>query len=244
MNHAASATPEPLTQDTAPAFVITQLRFGYGSKATPVLDIPHWQVQRGDLVFLKGASGSGKSTLLNLLAGILHAAPNAVQLLGQDLARMSSRQRDRFRARHVGLVFQQFNLIPYLNVLDNILLAHHFAHPNATGVQERARQLFDALKLDGTLLQQRADHISVGQQQRVAIARALINGPEILLADEPTSALDSELRDRFIALLLSLCRQQGSTLVFVSHDSQLSHHFPRVVALDSLNRARQIHHVF
>jgi putative ABC transport system ATP-binding protein len=235
---------EPSTPDSAAAITLTQLRFSYGKKVAPVLDIPHWQLPRGAQVFLKGASGSGKSSLLNLLAGILHAAPGAIQLLGQDPARMSSRQRDRFRARHVGLVFQQFNLIPYLSVLDNIRLAHHFAHAGKAGVQERTQQLFDALKLDNRLLQQRADRISVGQQQRVAIARALINGPEILLADEPTSALDSELRDRFIELLLQLCRQQGSTLVFVSHDSQLSHHFPQVVALDSLNQARQVHHVF
>lgn len=195
-------------------------------------------------MFLKGASGSGKSTLLNLLAGVLAAPIDTVRLLNQDLAALSSRQRDRFRARHVGMVFQQFNLIPYLSVIDNIQMASHFAGLSRSATEERAQRLFDSLKLSNTLLRQRADQLSVGQQQRVAIARALINDPEILLADEPTSALDSELRDRFIHLLLELCQRQNSTLIFVSHDMQLAQHFSRVVTLDSINRAQHTHHVF
>lgn len=231
------------TTPHTPAIRITQLRFAYG-KSDTVLDIPHWQVERGQPIFLKGASGSGKSTLLHLLAGILVAPPGQVHLLEQDLAGLSSHQRDRFRARHIGMVFQQFNLIPYLSVQDNIHLARHLAGLPATNLAQQTAPLFDALKLNDALLRQRADRLSVGQQQRVAIARALINNPEILLADEPTSALDSDLRDRFIELLLALCRQQGSTLVFVSHDSHLAHHFSQVVALDSLNQARHPHHVF
>ncbi|MDY6921938.1 MAG: ABC transporter ATP-binding protein [Pseudomonadota bacterium] len=197
----------------------------------------------GAQVFLKGESGAGKSTLLNLLAGILPAAAGQVQLLNQDLAALSSRQRDRFRARHVGMVFQQFNLIPYLNVVDNIRLASHFAGQSAEATETRAQQLFHSLKLDRSLLPQRADHLSVGQQQRVAIARALINDPEILLVDEPTSALDSELRDRFIQLLLEICEQRGSTLVFVSHDMHLAAHFSRIIPLSSINRIKHSHHV-
>ena|SRR3990167_748574 len=231
-------------EKSASAIAVMGLQFGYPRTGESVLDILNWQVERGTQVFLKGASGSGKSTLLNLLAGILAAPPGSVRLLNQDLAALSSRQRDRFRARHVGMVFQQFNLIPYLSVIDNIQLASHFAGLARSATLERAQQLFDALKLHTALLQQRADQLSVGQQQRVAIARALINGPEILLADEPTSALDSELRDRFIQLLLELCQQQKSTLIFVSHDMQLAHQFSRVVTLDSINRAQHPHHVF
>jgi len=231
---------EPNTQ----AIAINGLQFAYPRTTTSVLDMPHWRVERGDLVFLKGASGAGKSTLLNLLAGILTALPGTLQLLGQDLAALSSRQRDTFRARHIGMVFQQFNLIPYLSVFDNIQLASHFAGLARDATVIRAQRLFEALDLNGALLQQHAGQLSVGQQQRVAIARALINNPEILLVDEPTSALDADLRDRFIQLLLDICRQQQSTLIFVSHDMQLAHHFSQVVPLDSINRAQHLHHVF
>jgi putative ABC transport system ATP-binding protein len=245
-NHApenANVTENVKSAETS-AIALSALQFAYSPGGDVVLDIPHWQVERGAQVFLKGASGSGKSTLLNLLAGILAAPPGSLHLLGQDLAALSSRQRDRFRARHIGMVFQQFNLIPYLSVLDNIRLASHFAGLGRTDTLASAAQLFDALKLNTALLQQRAEQLSVGQQQRVAIARALINGPEILLADEPTSALDADLRDRFIELLLALCEQQQSTLIFVSHDLQLSQRFSRMVPLDSINRAQHPHHVF
>ena len=229
---------------TVPAIAVTGLQFAYPRTGVTVLDIPHWQVMQGAQIFLKGASGAGKSTLLNLLAGILAAPKDTVRLLGQDIALLSSHQRDRFRARHVGMVFQQFNLIPYLSVFDNIQMARHFAGMGHHDTPARAQMLFDALKLNTALLQQRADRLSVGQAQRVAIARALINGPEILLADEPTSALDADLKDRFIELLLTLCQQQNSTLILVSHDLQLAHHFSQVIPLDTINQAQHPHHVF
>jgi len=223
------------TAQPADAVTVEQLRFSYrGGPA--VLDIPHWSVPAGGRVFLRGPSGCGKSTLLNLLAGILVAPAGRLELLGQPLAALGGRRRDRFRARHVGVVFQQFNLIPYLSVLDNIRLAAHFGN-SAGDVLGRARELMAQLRLGENILSRRAAELSVGQQQRVAIARALINGPQLLLVDEPTSALDTEARDAFVQLLMRSCERERRTLIFVSHDSALAGHFPLVADMRELNRA-------
>ncbi len=230
-------TPQIATSNQIPdAIRIHRLVFSYPGK-TPavVLDIPDWRIQQGERLFLQGPSGSGKSTLLNLLAGILTAAHGSVEILGQNLAALSAHQRDNFRARHIGIVFQQFNLIPYLNVLDNIRLAAYFS--GKTDIEQEALHLFAALGLDRSLLNKQTNTLSVGQQQRVAIARALINAPEILIADEPTSALDSDARAAFMQLLLELCKDQGNTLIFVSHDNSLAQHFQKVLNLASINRA-------
>lgn len=223
---------------TPDAIRINRLVFSYpGKNSAVVLDIPSWHIQRGERLFLQGPSGSGKSTLLNLLAGILTTAHGSVEILGQNLAALSAHQRDNFRAQHIGIVFQQFNLIPYLSILDNIRLAAYFSGKNNTGIEQKALHLFAALGLDRSLLNKQTSALSVGQQQRVAIARALINAPEILIADEPTSALDSDARAAFMQLLLELCKDQGNTLIFVSHDNSLAQHFQRVLNLASINRA-------
>ncbi|MCW8128040.1 ATP-binding cassette domain-containing protein [Microbulbifer halophilus] len=224
----------PVTQLTGDAIAVEQLQFCYRC-GPAVLDIPRWSVPRGGRVFLRGPSGSGKSTLLNLLAGIL-AAQSHLEVLGQPLDALSGRRRDRFRARHIGVVFQQFNLIPYLSVLDNLRLAAHFG--NSSGdVRSRSTELVARLKLDEHLLERRAEQLSVGQQQRVAIARALINRPRLLLVDEPTSALDPEARDAFVQLLMRSYRDVENTLVFVSHDMALARHFSMVADMRELNRA-------
>ena len=142
-----------LAPDLVPLVIkIRDLHFSYPGKMQPaVLNIPEWQVARGDRVFLKGPSGSGKSTLLNLLAGILVANKGTIEILGQDLSALSARKRDRFRAAHIGIVFQQFNLIHYLSVLDNIRLAAHFGKKNITDIDLTAKQLFDALGLDNSI---------------------------------------------------------------------------------------------
>ncbi|UJP06089.1 MAG: ABC transporter ATP-binding protein [Nitrosomonas sp.] len=219
------------------AVKISGLRFSYpGKAAAAVLDMPDWRIPRGGGVFVNGASGSGKSTLLNLLAGILTATAGTVEILGQDLATLSARRRDAFRAKHMGIVFQQFNLIQYLSVLDNIRLAAYFGVQNIGAVESRALALFAALELDRTLIRKPASDLSVGQQQRVAIVRALINAPEILIADEPTSALDSDTRDAFMALLMTISRAQGITLIVASHDIALSQCFQQVISLSAINR--------
>ncbi|WP_292918461.1 ABC transporter ATP-binding protein [Nitrosomonas sp.] len=226
----AAATQSP------DAIKISRLVFSYpGKNSAAILDIPYWQIRQGERIFLHGPSGSGKSTLLNLLAGILTTAQGSIEILGQNLSALSTRQRDRFRARRIGIVFQQFNLIPYLNVFDNVRLAAYFGNKENTKIEQKTLQLFAALGLDRSILNKQTNALSVGQQQRVAIARALINSPEILIADEPTSALDNDARAAFMQLLTNVCRNQRSTLIFVSHDTSLAQHFQRIVDLTTLN---------
>lgn len=213
-----------------PAIQLQHLQFSWHQQQPPVLNIPEWQVTSGEKVFLYGPSGSGKSTLLNLLAGVLTPGAGQIQLLGQDITQLSNRKKDQFRAKNLGLVFQQFNLLPYLTVADNIKLAQHFSPAQPA---ELLDQITQQLGLS-PLLAQKASQLSIGQQQRVAIARALINQPKILIADEPTSALDTALRDDFIQLLLSVA--QDTTVIFVSHDQTLAQHFDRQQALHDINQ--------
>ena len=208
-----------------------------GKQNVNVLNIPRWQIQQGEKVFLQGPSGSGKTTLLNLIAGVTRASAGTLEVLGTDLARLGGRQRDHFRAAHIGVVFQQYNLIPYLCVLDNLLIAAHLGGTPKATARARANSLFDALELHPRLLREQPSRLSSGQQQRVAIARALVNAPQLLIADEPTSALDSQLRDSFVRLLLTLTAEWQSTLIFVSHDDHLAQHFQRIVTLAEINRA-------
>lgn len=217
---------------------IADLVFHWGQ--APCLDIAILDLAAGEKVFLHGPSGSGKSTLLNLLAGVLVPAAGELDVLGHALPRLSGAARDRFRADHVGIVFQQFNLIPYLSVLDNVLLPCRFSklrHERAGDPKAAAARLLAHLDLEPTLWQRRADALSVGQQQRVAAARALIGHPELVIADEPTSALDAERQAAFLELLIRECSEAGSALLFVSHDRRLAGRFDRVLALPDINRA-------
>lgn len=219
------------------AIHIKNLVFTWNKSKIPILSIPEWQVQRGEQIFLFGSSGAGKSTLLNLLAGIVLPKAGTVDVLGQSLSALGPSARDKFRAKHIGVIFQQFNLLPYLSVLDNIRLGSYFAvdKPFDKAYME---QILDSLELssDPVLLHSKARELSVGQQQRVAVARALINKPDIIVADEPTSALDSDLRDQFINLLFATTGEINSTVVFVSHDRSLAGHFSKQVNLDELNQ--------
>ncbi|NVK56772.1 MAG: ABC transporter ATP-binding protein [Alteromonadaceae bacterium] len=197
------------------------------------ISVSHWQVNRGEQIFLHGPSGSGKTTLLNLLAGIISPDTGNIAVLGEQFSGLSERQRDLFRARHIGVVFQQFNLISHLTVAQNIALAAHFAG-QLRSVEQRIEQLIMALKLPTEVLTKKAGQLSVGQQQRVAIARALINQPEVLLVDEPTSALDASSRDAFMQLLIELCNAHQTTLLFVSHDESLSKYLEKRLALSEI----------
>lgn len=211
----------------------------------PLLDIEHFTLAAGERVFLKGPSGSGKTTLLGLLGGVQLPASGRIQLLGQDLARLSGSRRDRFRADHSGYIFQMFNLLPYLSVLENISLPCRFsamrrrrAIQSHGGVEAAARHLLAHLGLDRPELLRRAvTELSIGQQQRVAAARALIGSPELVIADEPTSALDADAREAFLNLLFVECQAAGSSLLFVSHDGALERLFDRSLSLSELNRA-------
>ena len=219
------------------AIKISNLQYLWPESDDLTIDIPTLQGDRKGSVFLQGASGSGKSTLLSLLAGTLKASGGTLQVLGTDLNSLSPRQRDRFRAEHIGIVFQQFNLIPFLTVLGNLKLASRFVNQSGEATEQRARELLESLRLDPAILDRRADRLSVGQQQRVAIARAFINEPEILLADEPTSALDAEARDLFMNLLMSVREATDCTLIFASHDSSLARFFDSKLVLSEVNRS-------
>ena len=225
------------------AVELRDLRFAW-PKGPAVLDIAAFQIARGEKVFLRGASGSGKSTLLGLIGGVLQPRQGSVQVLGTELAGLRSGARDRFRGRHIGFVFQMFNLIPYLSVVDNVLLPVRFtpkrgaAFPSAAALRADALRLLAALGLNDAGLQRRTViELSIGQQQRVAAARALLGSPELIIADEPTSSLDYDARADFLNLLMQECARSGATLLFVSHDISLGALFDRSVALSDINRA-------
>jgi putative ABC transport system ATP-binding protein len=222
------------------ALRITELLFRWPRQPQACLDIPALEIAPGEHVFLHGPSGSGKSTLLGLLGGIALPERGSIELLGQIITTMSGRARDRFRADHIGFIFQQFNLLPWLSALDNVLLPCTFSasrKQRAGAAQEQAARLLSHLDLAPALWDKPAAELSVGQQQRVAAARALIGQPEILIADEPTSALDAPRQFAFIDLLLNEATAAGSALLYVSHDQRLAAHFDREIALAAINRA-------
>ena len=219
---------------------ITNLSYAYNN-GPKVLDVAAIQIAASEHVFLHGPSGSGKTTLLGILAGILVPQSGSVHVLGQDLAKFSSAQRDRFRSSHMGYIFQIFNLIPYLNVRENITLPCHLSRERRARLgticpDGAALALSRQLKISH-LLDRPVTELSVGQQQRVAAARALIGAPEFIIADEPTSALDSNRRQEFIELLFAAADQAKATILFVSHDHSLAPLFSRKLSLVDLNRA-------
>ncbi|MCW8944749.1 MAG: ABC transporter ATP-binding protein [Sedimenticola sp.] len=226
------------------AIKIQNLSFHWRMGDAAVLDLPELHIKRGERVFIKGASGSGKSTLLSLIGGVLLPQSGTVSVLDQRLNELSSAKRDSFRAEHIGFIFQMFNLIPYLPVIDNVLLPCRFSQRRKHNIEKRgftlkdeAVRLLEHLDLSTEMLQRSVTELSVGQQQRVAAARALIGGPELVIADEPTSALDADRRSGFLQLLLKECFEQDTTLVFVSHDSALEPQFDRGIQLADINRA-------
>lgn len=221
--------------------VIQNLRFRWPRQRHWQIDIADFSLMPGERVFLKGASGCGKSTLLGLIAGINSASEGTLHIHNTEVSALKGAKRDAFRADNLGYIFQQFNLLPYLSVIDNVTLPCRFSKARkaraGTHLQHEAKRLLDALALPSTLLNKPVTELSIGQQQRVAAARALIGKPALLLADEPTSALDADTRDAFISLLKRECENAGSSLLFVSHDSALEAHFDRAVSLPQINRA-------
>lgn len=207
------------------------------------LAIAHFALQPGEHLFLHGPSGSGKSTLLSLLAGVLRPAAGEIRFLGERIDHLPAATRDRLRGAHIGYIFQQFNLLPYLSVIDNVLLPCRFSPlrkaralaRGAASLQAEAQRLLAHLDLFAADWQKPVGALSVGQQQRVAAARALIGQPELILADEPTSALDAQRQQDFVDLLLREANEAGSSLIFVSHDQRLAAHFGRVQALSEFN---------
>ncbi|SEM66226.1 putative ABC transport system ATP-binding protein [Loktanella fryxellensis] len=222
---------------TDPALALTDLRFAWPGRDGFALRCPDFALGQGETVLLLGESGSGKSTLLSLICGIVAAGPGQVRIGGTDLGALRAGARDRFRAEGIGVIFQQFNLLPYASVADNILLPLRFAPQRraraAKGgcVMAEVQRLCAAIGLPDDIVTRPAGRLSVGQQQRVAVVRALIGQPPLIVADEPTSALDAATQDAFLALLFGQLRAAGAALLMVSHDERLAPRFDRTVHL-------------
>jgi putative ABC transport system ATP-binding protein len=220
------------------AVELEDVNFRYSAKSSDVLSIGQLRIERGETVFIYGPSGSGKSTLLGLIGGLLLPDRGAVRVLDQTVSSMSHSSRDRFRAAEMGFIFQVFNLVPYLSVMDNVTLPCRFGRGVSSGYSSstaEARELLSRLGIAdkcGTNVQQ----LSIGQQQRVAAARALMGSPGLIIADEPTSALDSDARVDFLSVLFEQSRREKSTILFVSHDRSLASLFNRAVGLSDINR--------
>ena len=230
-------------RDERPVISVEDVRFAWSVGGPDVISVDRFEVYRAERLFVEGPSGSGKSTLLSLLGGVAQPRAGRVTILGTDVGRLRGGRRDRFRADHIGFVFQLFNLVPYLSILDNVILPCRFSQRRMQCARERdgsvtsaAKRLLEHLQLGAAdLLCRRVTELSIGQQQRVAVARALIGSPEIIIADEPTSALDEGTRERFLDLLFCECTRTETTLLFVSHDSRLGARFDRRVPLGAIN---------
>ncbi len=228
-----------------PLVELEQVTFRWRAGDAPLLEIDALRVAPGERVFIEGPSGSGKSTLLSLLAGVVVPERGSVRVGAERLEAMGGAARDRYRADHVGYIFQLFNLIPYLSMVENVTLPCRFSARREARARERggsargeALRLLEHLGMSEPARAARpVTELSVGQQQRVAAARALIGGPELVIADEPTSSLDAAHREAFLELLFRECAAAGSALVFVSHDRSLAALFERTLLLPEINRA-------
>lgn len=217
--------------------------FLWPGQSQPTLRIPSFCLGQGETLFLSGPSGGGKSTLISLIAGILLPSTGSVRVNGTRMDNLPRSARDALRGDSIGLVFQQFNLIPYLSMLNNVLLPCRLSAARARRAtakdgspEQSAQRLLESLGLGRELWGQNVARLSVGQQQRVATARALVGAPSLIMADEPTSALDADRRSDFLHLLLQQCAEVGSSLLFVSHDAALADMFGRRVSLAHINR--------
>lgn len=221
---------------------LTNVRFNWRGQTSPVISIANLHIARGQHIFLHGPSGSGKSTLLGLLAGVHSPQQGQILIHGEDITGLSQRQRDRFRADNIGYIFQQFNLLPYLDVLHNVTLAAELSPQRRRNLDQRnvsvadeATRLLEHLGIERALHTRKASQLSVGQQQRIAAARALLGAPSLIIADEPTSALDTDSRNDFLTLLFNECNNAQTTLIFVSHDQQLASQFSQHLSLQEIN---------
>ena len=215
---------------------IKNMLYQWEKKTRPIIDIDSWSM-KDKSCFIYGSSGSGKSSFVNLLSGITVANQGDVITLGENLSDLSARGRDAFRAKNIGVIYQQFNLLPFLSGMDNILLALNLSHSMNDDVCSRIYPLLDSLKLPISVLKEKPINLSVGQQQRLAIVRTLASKPRLILADEPTSALDNVSRDSFVHTLLQECCKNKCQVILFSHDMTMKHDFDSSVNFEKLNRA-------
>ncbi|MCH6255079.1 ABC transporter ATP-binding protein [Puniceicoccaceae bacterium K14] len=203
------------------------------SWSDPVLTVDSFSLEAGQQIAVKGPSGCGKTTFLHLIAGIATATSGTIRIGDSELTDLSEAERDQFRAKNIGYVFQSFHLMRDFTCLENVELGMSFG---ATVDQEFARSLLVRVGLEDRL-NYRASELSIGQQQRVAVARALANRPKLVLADEPTGSLDEVASRRVVSLLQQLCQENGATLLLVSHDRQVVDSFEEKIDFANLNKA-------
>lgn len=210
------------TPTVQPILQVRGLRKQYaeGDKLRLVLDDVDLDIEAGEFFVLLGKSGSGKSTLLNLVSGIDYADGGKIFVAGDDITRMNDRQLTRFRREQIGIIFQFFNLIPTLTVLENVTLPMELGGADRRDTERRGRRLLERVGL-ANRADAFPDKLSGGEQQRIAIARALAHEPAIVLADEPTGNLDEETGRQVLALLLELTRDAGKTLIMATHNPEI-----------------------
>ena len=229
---------------------INNLQFYYDRNIETKINFPNIRIKQKEHIFIEGPSGCGKTTLLNLITGILTPTNGTISIFNTDIHQLNTFKRDQFRADNFGIIFQLFNLIPYLNIIDNIKLACEFSKQKKINItesgqtiQQAAKNLCKKLDIDQALFDKNINQLSIGQQQRIAIARALIGNPKIIIADEPTSALDNNRTNQFMKLLIDECNLSGATLIFVSHDLSLKTYFNTSINLIEQSVTKEIHNV-
>ena len=216
---------------------LDSLRFFWSKSADFKIYIPKLEIGRGEKVLLLGESGSGKTTLLSLICGFLTPISGDILLNEQKLNDLKANKKDQFRSDNIGIIFQQFNLLPYANVIDNITLPLYFSKKRdsrVTNHREAALNICRSLQLSESTIAMQANKLSVGQQQRVAVARALIGNPSLIIADEPTSSLDTSTQKKFLDLMFRQIEEHKSTLLMVSHDSSISNYFDRTININDI----------
>ncbi|MCA9179695.1 MAG: ABC transporter ATP-binding protein [Planctomycetales bacterium] len=213
------------------------VQFDYGGSGFS-LRVRRFELPRGARWALTGPSGSGKTTLLHLAGGVLAATRGEVTVAGRSLRGLGDRRRAAIRLRHVGMVFQSFELLPHLRAIDNILLPFRLCSslPLTVEAREFARQLASALGIE-PLLRRYPHQLSHGERQRVSIARALVTQPQVVLADEPTGSLDPSTKREVLTLLLRECERMGATLLMATHDHGLLGQFDGAVSIDEFREA-------
>lgn len=219
------------SRNPAPPLCVENLtkRFRQGNSSIEALKDVTLTIQRGEFVAVMGASGSGKSTLLHVMAGLMPPTSGSVHVGGENIAEMSDSRKTRFRRKNIGVIFQQYNLIPTLTAEENILLPAQLERGKRVP-DSRLDELLDLLEIKNRRTH-RPDALSGGEQQRVAIGRALLVGPAIILADEPTGNLDSTNSTTICTLLRKLCTEQNRTLVVVTHDKDVADYGDRTIHL-------------
>lgn len=216
---------------------IESLRFQWSKNSNFKIFVPKLEVGRGKKVLFLGESGSGKTTLLSLICGFLEPISGSILINDKIISDLTSTNKDAYRSDNIGIIFQQFNLLPYANVIDNIILPLYFSKQRSKKVENKinvAMNLCNQLRLPESILNQKASNLSVGQQQRVAVARALIGSPSIIVADEPTSSLDTEAQELFLDLMFDQISKNSSTLLMVSHDKSLTNYFDQVIDINEI----------